>query len=137
MSLTPILDRKIALVSRAVFIWRWRNQDRLSRFARGIAYAFGRPLSEGARHSLRVEMNAALGYYPLMTLAVEDVLQNAEDIYGAEQAAKLAPYLHAACDRVASKWDNDSDAFSCAVDWALENALAYAGHDGVTLTLLD
>ena len=137
MSLASILDRKIALVSRAVFIWRWRNQDRLSRFARGIAYAFGRPLSEGARHSLRVEMNEALGYYPLMTLGAEDVLHEAEGRYGAEEASKLAPYLHAACDRVASKWDNDSDAFGFAVDWALENALTYAQHEGVSLTLLD
>ena len=137
MTLASAFDRKISLISRALFIWRYRNQDRLSRFARGIAYAFARPLSEGARHSLRVEMNQAAGYYPLMTLGTEDVLHEAQDRYGAEDAEKLLPYLHAACDRVASKWDNDGDAFGCAVDWALENALAYAEHDGVALTVLD
>ena len=137
MSLASILNRKIALIARAIFIWRWRNQDRLSRFARGIAYAFGRPLSEGARHSLRVEMNQALGYYPLMTLGTEDVLHEAQDRYGAKEASKLLPYIHPACDRVASKWDNGADTFGCAVDWALENALTYAQQDGVALTLLD
>ena len=137
MSLASILDRRVALVSRALFIWRGRNQDRLSRFARGVAYAFGRPLGEYDVHTLRAEMNEAAGYYPLMTLGNEDVLHEAQDRYGAEEANKLLPYLHAACDRVASKWDNDSDAFGFAVDWALENALTYAQHEGVSLTLLD
>ena len=52
---------------------------------------FGHPLTEADRHALRVEMNEALGYYPLMTLATEDVLQNALDVYGEEEAAKLMP----------------------------------------------
>ena len=80
-------------------------------------------------------MNEALGYYPLMTLATEDVLQNALDVYGEQEAAKLKPYLDAACDHVARKWDNGYDAFGVAVDWALENALAYAEDDGITLTI--
>ena len=42
-------------------------------------------------------MNEALGYYPLMTLGTEDVLQNALDVYGEEEGEKLKPYLDAAC----------------------------------------
>ena len=80
-------------------------------------------------------MNERLGYYPIMTLATEDVLQNALDVYGEEEAAKLRPYLDAACDHVARQWSNDGESFGVAVDWALENALAYAEADGVTLTI--
>ena len=135
MTLTAILDAKITLARRALFVWRFRHQERLSRFALGMAYALGHRLTEADRHALRVEMNEALGYYPLMTLATEDVLQNALDVYGEEEAQKLKPYLDAACDRVARKWSGDGESFGVAVDWALENALAYAEDDGVTLTL--
>ena len=135
MTLTAILDTKITLMRRAIFVWRFRHQERLSRFALGMAYAFGRPLTEADRHAIRVEMNEALGYYPLMTLGTEDVLQNALDVYGEKEAAKLKPYLDAACDHVARKWSGDGESFGVAVDWALENALAYAEDDGVTLTI--
>ena len=63
------------------------------------------------------------------------MLQNALDVYGEEEAEKLKPYLDAACDHVARKWSGDGDSFGVAVDWALENALAYAEDDGVTLTI--
>ena len=135
MTLAAFLDTKITLARRALFVWRFRHQERLSRFALGLAYAFGRPLAETDMHTLRVEMNEALGYYPLMTLGTEDVLQNALDVYGEDEAEKLKPYLDPACDHVARKWETGGDAFGLAVDWALENALAYAEDDGVTLTL--
>ena len=135
MTLATILDTKITLARRAIFVWRFRHQERLSRFALGMAYAIGHPLAEAELHALRVKMNEALGYYPLMTLATEDVLQNALDVYGEEEAAKLKPYLDAACDHVARKWSGDGESFGVAVDWALENALAYAEDDGVTLTI--
>ena len=131
MTLTAILDAKITLARRALFVWRFRRQQRFARFLRGLAYAFGHALNEDDRHALRVEMNEALGYYPLMTLGTEDVLQNALDVYGEEDAAKLKPYLDAACDHVARKWSGDGDGFGVAVDWALENALAYAEADGI------
>ena len=65
-----------------------------------------------------------------MTLAVEDVMQEALSRYGTEEANKLKPYLDAACDRVASHWENGYDTFGIAVDWALENTLAYAEANG-------
>jgi hypothetical protein len=135
MNVALALENKISRARRALFVWRFRHQERLSRFALGMAYAFGRPLAEGDLHTVRVEMQMRLGYYPLMTLGTEDVLQNALDIYGEEEAEKLKPYLDAACDRVAGKWSNDGESFGVAVDWALENALAYAADDGITLTI--
>ena len=135
MTLTAILDTKVTFARRALFVWRFRHQERLSRFALGLAYAFGHALNEDDRYALRVEMNEALGYYPLMTLAATDVLENAQDIYGEEDAARLKPYLDAACERVARKWAGDGDDFGMAVDWALENALASAADDGITLTV--
>ncbi len=135
MTLATILDTKITLAHRALFVWRFRRQQRFARFLRGLAYAFGHALTEDDRHVLRLEMNEALGYYPLMTLGTEDVLQNPLDVYGEEEAEKLKPYLDAACDHVARKWSGDGESFGVAVDWALENALAYAEDDGVTLTI--
>jgi hypothetical protein len=135
MNVALAFENKISLVRRALFVWRFRHQERWTRLVRGLAYTFGRPLAEGDLHAMRVEMNTALGYYPLMTLATGDVLQNALDVYGEEEAEKLKPYLEAACDHVARKWSGDGESFGVAVDWALENALAYAADDGVTLTV--
>jgi hypothetical protein len=133
MNVALALEDKISLASRAFAVWRFRQLDRCSRLARGLAYAFGRSLTEDDMHTMRVEMNERLGYYPLMTLAVEDVLEEARSQYGDEETNKLRPYLDAACDRVAGKWDNSYDTFGVAVDWALENALAYAEADGILL----
>ena len=133
MNVALAFENKISLARRALFVWRFRHQERWARLMRGLAYAFGRPLAEDDLHALRVEMNERLGYYPIMTLATEDVLEEARSQYGDEEANKLSPYLDAACERVARKWE--SDAFGAAVDWALENALAYAADDGITLTI--
>ena len=133
MNVALAFENKISLARRALFVWRFRHQERWARLLRGLAYAFGRPLAEGDLHAMRVEMNERLGYYPLMTLGVEDVLEEARSHYGDEEANRLKPYLDTACERVARKWE--SDAFGAAVDWALENALAYAADDGITLTL--
>jgi hypothetical protein len=135
MNVALAFENKFSLARRALFVWRFRHQQRFARFLRGLAYAFGRPLAEDAMHVMRVEMNERLGYSPLMTLGIEDVLQNALDVYGAEEAQKLKPYLDAACDHVARKWSGDGESFGVAVDWALENALAYAEADGVMLTI--
>ena len=136
MTLAAILDTKITLARRASSSGASAIRNACRVHAR-LAYAFGATRSARAtdRHALRVEMNEALGYYPLMTLATEDVLQNALDVYGEEEAEKLKPYLDAACDHVARKWSGDGESFGVAVDWALENALAYAEDDGVTLTI--
>ena len=134
MSLALICN--IGFVHHALPAWTWRLRERGSRFARGIAYAFGCKLSEDAMHAIRIEMNEGLGYYPLMTLAVEDVRHEADIRYGAKEALKLEPWLDAACDRVASKWDNNGDTFGVAVDWALENALASASGHGIELEIL-
>jgi hypothetical protein len=137
MNVALALENKISLARRALFVWRFRHQERLSRFALGMAYALGRQLTEADRHALRVKMNEALGFYPLMTLATEDVVQNAMDVYGEKEAAKLKPYLDAACDHVARKWSNDGESFGVAVDWAMERALDYAETDGITLKMPD
>jgi len=133
MNVALAFENKISLARRALFVWRFRHQERWARLMRGLAYAFGRPLAEDDLHALRVEMNERLGYYPIMTLTTEDVLEEARSQYSDEEANKLSPYLDAACERVARKWE--SDAFGVAVDWALENALAYAADDGITLTI--
>ena len=135
MNVALAFENKISLATRALAVWRFRRQDRWTRLARGLAYAFGRSLSECDRHAMRVEMNERLGYYPLMTLAVEDVLEEARSRYGDEEANRLKPYLDAACDHVARKWSGDGESFGVAVDWAFENALAYAADDGITLTI--
>jgi hypothetical protein len=133
MNVALAFENKISLARRALFVWRFRHQERWARLMRGLAYAFGRPLAEADLHAMRVEMDERLGYYPLLTLAVEDVLEEACSQYGDEEANKLRPYLDAACDRVARKWESDD--FSVAVGWALENTLAYAADDGITLTI--
>ena len=135
MNVALAFENKISLARRALFVWRFRHQERWARLMRGLAYAFGRPLAEDDLHALRVEMNERLGYYPIMTLATEDVLEEARSHYGDEEANRLKPYLDAACDHVARKWSNGPDSFGLAVDWALEKALAYAEADGVRLTI--
>ncbi len=113
--------------------FRWRLSERCLRFARGIAYALGRTLSTDDMHAIRIEMNEGLGYYPLVTLAIEDAFEVACSRFGEEQAGKLTPYLAPACDRVASKWSDSGDGFGLAVDYALERALEYASQDDILL----
>jgi hypothetical protein len=40
MTLATILDARITLARRAIFVWRFRHQERFARFRRGLAYAF-------------------------------------------------------------------------------------------------
>ena len=128
-----VLACKTGFAPHALSAWTWRMRDRCSRFARGIAYAFGCKLPEDAMHTMRIEMNEGLGYYPLMTLATEDLQHEARSRFGDEQAGKLQPYFAAACDRVASKWSDNGDSFYFAVDWGLEQAVDYAGRDGIVI----
>jgi len=62
MNIALALENKISLARRALFVWRFRHQERWARLLRGLAYAFGRPLPEGDLHAMRVEMNGRLGY---------------------------------------------------------------------------
>ena len=84
MNVALAFENKISLARRALFVRRFRHQERWARLVRGLAYAFGRPFAEGDLHTLRIEMNERLGYYPIMTLATEDVLEEARSLYGDE-----------------------------------------------------
>jgi hypothetical protein len=130
--LAALLDTKITLVRRSFSIRRFRYQERLSRLRRGLAYAFGMKLPEDAMHAIRVQMNQILSDYPLMTLGTEDVLEESRSRFGEEYTRKLVPYFDASCQRIARQWESDD--FDLAIDWALEDALAYAAADGIELT---
>ena len=84
-------------------------------------------------HAMRVELNEALGYYPLMTLGTEDALQNA--------LTSMAKGSRSSCPvsmppAIASRaWIGSGDSSAWRPNERVENALAYAADDGITLTI--
>ena len=109
---------------------RWQMHDRWQRLLRAIAYASGR-LSEDAAQTIILDCRDTAGWYPLLTLSPEDVLETAIGRYG-DPALALKPYLPAACEYVARKWDAGDDCWN-AHDWALDIALEFAAQDGIEL----
>ncbi len=109
---------------------RWQLQDRGQRLRRAFAYATGR-LSEDAAQEIILDCRDTAGWYPLLTIAPADVLDTAIGRYG-DPALALKPYLPAACEYVARKWDAGDDCWN-AHDWALDTAREFAAHDGIDL----
>lgn len=116
---------------RCLSIWRWRIRPRLQRCRRALAYAMGR-LSPDDAQWLLIDCQPIAGWYPLTTLCEGDVFGLAADRYG-DAADALAPYIPAACERVAGKWETPCDDGWHARNWAIEIALEYAAQDGVLI----
>lgn len=103
---------------------------RIRHWRRAFAYATGR-LSSGQAQDIILDCQHIAGWYALMTITPDDVLDSALSQYG-NQARALDPYLAAACQYVARKWEGGEE-YSCAQDWVLDTTREYAAQDGIDL----
>jgi hypothetical protein len=110
--------------------FRYRLHLRFRRWRHALAYATSR-LSSGEAQTILIECQDYAGWYPLNTLCVDDLLDHAVSLYG-DSARLLKPYLDAACERTARKWDC-GDELNIALGFALEAALDSAGQDGIEI----
>ena len=110
--------------------FRYRLHLRFRRWRHALAYATG-CLSRDDAQTILIECRDYAGWYPLNTLCVEDLLGHAVSLHG-DSARLLKPYLDAACERTARKWDC-GDELNTALHCALDCVLEYAWADGVKL----
>jgi hypothetical protein len=105
-------------------------QCRYQRLRRALAYATSR-LSSGHAQDIILDCHDAAGWYLLMIITPDDVLDRAITLHG-EKARVLEPHVHAACSHVSHKWDSGDD-YCQALDWAVDAAVDYARQDGIEL----
>jgi hypothetical protein len=72
------------------------------------------------------ELQSALGWYPILSLCVEDIKEyilERNDNFGPDEAWPMPDdeAIHDACQYVARKFD--TDAYSHAMEWAVERAI--------------
>ncbi len=77
---------------------------------------------------LREELPDCEYSYPLMSLTPVDLYVKAVDCLDPNRAKALIPYLHAACEKVARKWESDGE-LETAWDLALEAAEEMAAEE--------
>ena len=107
---------------------------RARRARTAMAFFLGR-FGEDQAYDLLFAAEERLGVWPLVTIDSEGVLERVLDTYQDHPA--LMDLAHDAASRVASKWSDDGEARSGAIDWAEDLVRDYAAARGVILVPLD
>jgi hypothetical protein len=113
---------------------RFRSQHRFARYRRAFHYAFDR-LSADDAQQLFIDCEYPAGWFTLLTLTVEDTLEQALQVY--QEHPDLRRLIADGCERVHKKWEDHSDALYYARGWAIELAEGYAADEGITLVRCD
>lgn len=111
---------------------RSRLRSRLERWQRALAYARDRMSEEQARRIFSDCQHPA-GWFPLMVLSADDVLEDARAFWN--EHPDLPRLARDAADRVSQKWDDHGDSYSAATEWALEKVEEYAEAEGIKLVV--
>lgn len=119
---------------RPIRTMRFRCKYRLARYRRALAYARDR-LSADDAQQIFIDCEYSAGWFTLLTLTVEDTLEQAQEVY--QDHPDLRRLILDGCARVGKKWEDHSDALYCARGWAIELAEGYASDEGITLVRRD
>jgi hypothetical protein len=120
----PIVDA----FTRSYRTWRYRLRYRGQRWKRAWSYARDHLSTDDAQQVL-IDCEYAAGWFPLLTLTVEDTLEQALEVY--EDHPTLRDFIAEGCARVGKKWEDHSDTLYYARGWAIDCALEYAGNEGI------
>jgi hypothetical protein len=112
----------------------YRSREVFARWKRAWAYANER-LSPDDAQRVMLDCEHPAGWYPLLVLEVDDVLEQALEDF--DDHPGLRSLLAQACARVASKWECHGDELWNAQRWAIDLAEGYATADGIRLRLRD
>jgi hypothetical protein len=97
--------------------WHWRSVRLSFRYLTGS-------MSKDDAFSIIRDCEFVAGSFPLLSLDVSDVIERASAIY--IMTPELEGFLQDGAEKVASNWQDFSDAQSQAWDEAIEKALNYA-----------
>ncbi len=123
------LPRLRQISSRAAW-WRYCCRARFERLGRAWRYACG-SLSADDAQRIMMDCRDPAGWYPLLTLTVEDTLEQASDDIA--DHPDLRRLIADGCARVGYKWEAHGDELYEAHCWAIELAQSYAADEGITL----
>lgn len=112
------------------FRWRLQWQTRFRRALRALRYATGR-LSVGDAQLIVCDCERTAGWFPLLTLTVDDTLEQALEEYA--EHADLRRLVEEACSYVGGRWESYNDDLYDARCWAIEKVREYAAIEGVVL----
>jgi hypothetical protein len=102
----------------------------LQRYARALAYARGR-LTPGQAQSMVYDIEHAAGWYHLVTLDVEYVMEQALERW--QPHPELRALVDEACDYVGSKFEDHNDVAYHAKGWALDKVQEWAKEHAIIL----
>jgi hypothetical protein len=122
-----------AVVSR-LDLWRYRTKDRAGRLYRAWCYFTSRLSADDAQR-IMFECERPAGWHPLLTLCVDDVLEEARETFA--DHPELPRLIADGCARVGSRWESHNDDLYEARRWAIELAEEYATEEGITFVRLD
>jgi hypothetical protein len=128
------IERPYIAVASRFDLWRDRAKNRAERLLRAWRYFTGRLSADDARW-IMFECERPAGCHPLLTLCVDDVLEQARETFA--DHPELSRLIADGCERVGDKWVSHNDELYDAGRWAIELAQEYAANEGVTLVRLD
>lgn len=108
----------------------YRLRQQVKCWSRAFAYATCR-LSPDDAQDIILDCRPIAGWYDLMCITPDDVLDHAVSLHG-DRAHLLKAHLHAACDYAARKWEAGDDYYS-ALGFALDMAREFAAQDGIEI----
>jgi hypothetical protein len=108
----------------------FRAKHGIERYARAFAYARGRLTEDQARRMV-YDIEQPSGWYHLMSLSVEDTMEDAEERF--KPHPELLALIDQACAEVASNWECYDDSYSNARHAAIDKAVEYAEANGIIL----
>lgn len=114
----------------SLFRWRLRCRARIGRFVLAARYAAGRLSVDDAR-SIVCHCEPVAGWHPLLTLTVDDTIEQALEEYA--EHPELRRLVEEACAHVGGRWESYNDDLYEARCWAMEKVREYAEFEGIEL----
>lgn len=112
------------------FRWRLQWQTRFRRVLRALRYATGRLSVEDAQ-LIVCDCERTAGWFPLLTLTVDDTLEQALEEYA--EHPDLRRLVEEACSHVGGRWQSFNDDLHEARCWAMDKVREYAVAEGIEL----
>ncbi len=128
--MTKFQIRPPALLGDSLFRMRLRWRNRIGRALRAARYAAGRLSADDAQR-IMCDCERSAGWFPLLTLTVDDTLDLALEEYA--EHPDLPRLIGEACSSVAGRWESHNDDLHNAQSWAMEKVREYAAADGIVL----
>jgi hypothetical protein len=128
------LKRPYIAVAARFDLWRYGAKNHAQRLSRAWRYCTGRLTADDAQW-IMFECQRPAGCHPLLTLTVEDTLEQARETLA--DHPELPRLIADGCEHVGNKWESYNDDLYHARQWAIDLAQDYAANEGITLVRLD